>query len=163
MGGMHHSQMGSLWHCFNHINGNGTGNDIAGCILHPCLRHPQIKSWQLHEQAPWWGAKSISRCRSLRVERDRYHTLCIYVYIYIHISNSQLFTHCSDLFFPKTLAEHDIHQFTTWVSRWDRVLQSNLTLFDEAPDLPEGLTLDASTGRGRFLAFSSLCVLGGVG
>ena len=102
MGGMHHSQMGSLWHCFNHINGNGTGNDIAGCILHPCLRHPQIKSWQLHEQVPWWGAKSISRCRSLRVERDRYHTLCIYVYIYIHTYQIASCSHIAQTYFsPK--------------------------------------------------------------
>ena len=66
--------------------------DIVGCIFdkHLCLNHPQMKTWQLHEQAHWWGAKSkSSRCppfmKSNTSPTSHRHIYIYNIYIYTYI------------------------------------------------------------------------------
>ena len=137
--------MGSLWHCLNHIS------LMAVALAMTLLDSSYILA------ATWTSTLMGSKVKNFQMlfikskTRPISHTLYTLIinmyneYIHIKLSNSHLFTHChcSDLFFPNPRwlnmafinSPHGSHLGT-----------------DEAPDLPEGLTLDASTGRGRFLA-----------
>lgn len=91
--------MGSLWHCFNHISLMAVAlamtlldsSYILAATWTSTLMGSKVKNFQM---------PLFIKSKTRPISHTLYTLICIMIYIHIKLSNSHLFTHCSNWFFP---------------------------------------------------------------